>query len=355
MKIKDIRISRIPLDLTRPYSIAYKTVTNVEICFAEVEIDGGLTGFGASNPSKAVVGESMDDCIAALNPTNLDRFIGRDIRELRLLCEELHEVFLVNPGAKAALDIAFHDLFGQYLKVPVATFLGQRIKSLPTSITIGIKGVDETAEEAQEYIDRGFKILKVKLGKSLDEDLERLRKLRTDFSPQIGIRVDANQGYSVAELERFHRETQSLNLELVEQPLPAKAVAEMKALPKEIRDTIAADEALVNVENAFELVSGVRASGIFNIKLMKCGGIHQALRIAEVARLAHCDLMWGCNDESIVSIAAGLHVAFSCPHTKYIDLDGSLDLATDVVSGGFVIREGVMYLTDKAGLGVTKI
>ncbi|MCB0841538.1 MAG: dipeptide epimerase, partial [Bacteroidetes bacterium] len=100
---------------------------------------------------------------------------------------------------------------------------------------------------------------------------------------------------------------------------------------------------------------GVRASGIFNIKLMKCGGIHQALRIAEVARLAHCDLMWGCNDESIVSIAAGLHVAFSCPHTKYIDLDGSLDLATDVVSGGFVIREGVMYLTDKAGLGVTKI
>ena len=355
MKITNIRVSRIPLDLTRPYSIAYKTVSAVEVCFVEVETDGGLVGFGASNPSKYVVGETMDDCIAALNENNLKQFIGRDVRELRLLCEELHQVYPKNPGAKAALDIAFHDLFGQYLKVPVATFLGQRIKELPTSITIGIKGVDETAEEAQEYIDRGFKILKVKLGKSLEEDLARLRKLRTDFSPQIGIRVDANQGYSVADLEKFHRETQSMNLELVEQPLPADAIAEMKALPKEIRDTIAADESLVTVENAFELVSGTRASGIFNIKLMKCGGIHQALRIAEVARLANCDLMWGCNDESIVSISAGLHVAFSCPHTKYIDLDGSLDLAKDMVQGGFVIKDGMMSLTGKPGLGVERI
>ena len=132
-------------------------------------------------------------------------------------------------------------------------------------------------------------------------------------------------------------------------------IAEMKALPKEIRDTIAADESLVNVENAFELVSGTRASGIFNIKLMKCGGIHQALRIAEVARLANCDLMWGCNDESIVSISAGLHVAFSCPHTKYIDLDGSLDLARDMVKGGFVIKDGIMTLAGGPGLGVERI
>lgn len=355
MKIKEIRVSRIPLDLTRPYTIAYKTVSAVEICHVEVETTDGRLGMGASNPSKQVVGESMDDCIAALNENNLDRFIGQDIRNLRFLCEELHDLYPRNPGAKAALDIAFHDLFGQYLGIPLCQYLGQRIKSLPTSITIGIKGVEETAEEAQEYLDRGFKILKVKLGRSLEEDLERLRKLRSDCGFGIGIRVDANQGYSPEELKYFYDKTRGMNLELVEQPMPAGQVDDMKALPWEIRETLAADESLVTAHDAFRLAQNPVASGIFNIKLMKCGGIYQALRIAEVARLAGIDLMWGCNDESIISIAAGLHAAFACAHTRYIDLDGSLDLEKNLVRGGFVLENGVMSLTDAPGLGVARI
>ncbi|MEZ4828341.1 MAG: dipeptide epimerase [Bacteroidia bacterium] len=354
MKIKDIKVKRVGLDLTRPYTIAYKTVKDVEICFVEVETASGLVGMGASNPSKQVVGETMDDCIAALSEENLSRFIGRDIRELFLLCEELHTLFPQNPGAKAALDIAFHDLFAQHLGVPLVKFLGQHLISLPTSITIGIKGVEETAEEAREYVDRGFKIVKVKLGHSIDEDIERLFRLRKDFGRSLGIRVDANQGYSVQELTRFYHETRGLDLELVEQPLPATRIEEMKVLPQEIRNTIAADESLVKAEDGWRLANHPAACGIFNIKLMKCGGIFQARRIANTARLAGMDLMWGCNDESIVSIAAGLHVAFAHPHTKYIDLDGSLDLAEDLVSGGFVIKDGIMSLTDAPGLGVRR-
>ncbi|MEZ4777341.1 MAG: dipeptide epimerase [Bacteroidia bacterium] len=354
MKIKDITVRRVELDLTRPYTIAYKTVTDVEICFVEVKTESGLIGMGASNPSKQVVGETMDDCMAALSGNNLDRFIGRDIRELASLCEELHTIFPKNPGAKAALDIAFHDVFSQYLGVPLVKYLGQQLHSLATSITIGIKGVDETAEEAQEYLERGFKIIKVKLGHSLDEDLERLKKLRQDFGKRLGIRVDANQGYSMEELTRFYHETRSFDLELVEQPLPASQVDEMKSLPWEIRQIIAADEALVRAEDGWLLANHPKACGIFNIKLMKCGGIFQARRIANTARLAGIDLMWGCNDESIISIAAGLHIAFACPHTRFIDLDGSLDLAEDLVSGGFTIRDGRMYLTDQPGLGVKR-
>ncbi|MDX2248935.1 MAG: dipeptide epimerase [Bacteroidia bacterium] len=354
MKIKDISVQRVGLDLTRPYTIAYKTVSAVEICFVEVKTDTGLIGLGASNPSKQVVGETMDDCIAALNGNHLERFIGRDIRELSLVCEELHTLFPRNPGAKAALDIAFHDVFAQYLGIPLVKYLGQHLYSLPTSITIGIKGVAETVEEAQEYFDRGFKIIKVKLGLSLDEDLERLHKLRETFGSRMGIRVDANQGYSMEELTRFYHETRSFDLELVEQPLPASQVEEMKSLPREIRQLIAADESLVHAEDAWRLANAPKACGIFNIKLMKCGGIFQAQRIAHTARMAGIDLMWGCNDESIVSIAAGLHIAFSCPHTRYIDLDGSLDLAEDLAEGGFTIRDGLMYLTDQPGLGVKR-
>ncbi|MEL6651717.1 MAG: dipeptide epimerase [Bacteroidota bacterium] len=352
MKIREIRVRKEALDLTRPYTIAYKTVKDVAVCYVEVIAENGLIGRGAANPSQQVVGETVDQSVAALSSEALQTYIGRDIRELRLLCETLHQQFPSHPGAKAALDIAFHDLFAQVIGVPLVDYLGRHHHQLATSITIGIKKVAETLEEAQEYVDRKFRILKVKLGHSLEEDLERLIKLRERFGDRLGIRVDANQGYSFAELLSFHERSQQLDIELIEQPLPVSALAEMQGLPPAVKARIAADESLVNAEDAFQLTIPPHSCGIFNIKLMKCGGIYQAQRIAEMARQAGFDLMWGCNDESIISIAAGLHIAFSCPHTRYIDLDGSLDLARDLVKGGFVLEEGMMRTLDKPGLGV---
>ncbi len=93
--------------------------------------------------------------------------------------------------------------------------------------------------------------------------------------------------------------------------------------------------------------------GIFNIKMMKCGGIVSALKMADMAHLAGIDLMWGCNDGSIVSISAALHTALACPATKYLDLDGSFDLEKDVAKGGFILKDGLMRIDDnKLGLGV---
>ena len=129
----------------------------------------------------------------------------------------------------------------------------------------------------------------------------------------------------------------------------------MRTLPDEIRQILAADESLLTPKNAFELVKAPRATGIFNIKLMKCGGISQGLKIADIGLNAGVDLFWGCNDESIISITAALHLAFACTNTKYIDLDGSLDLARDVVKGGFILKDGVMYCSEKPGLGVERI
>ncbi|MCL4163144.1 UNVERIFIED_CONTAM: hypothetical protein GTU68_035354, partial [Idotea baltica] len=218
MKIKTIKFRKEKLDLLRPYTIAYKTVSNVESCFVWVEAENGMVGIGATNPSPYVVGKSNDDVMDAFEAGEADAYIGRDIREFRSLCEALHTQFPNRPGIKAALDIAFHDLFTQYLGISLVKYLGQKIEQLPTSITIGIKSVEETIEEAEEYIGREFQILKVKLGHSLEVDLERLRKLRERFGSDIGIRVDANQGYSVVDTIAFHNQTQNLSIELVEQP-----------------------------------------------------------------------------------------------------------------------------------------
>lgn len=351
--IKNIEVRRVNLELTRPYSISYKTVTSVENVVVKIELNNGRHGIGTCNPSKLVVGESVDDSAKILFQNNhTDWLIGRDIRHVHSLCSELQHRFPSYPGVRAALDIALWDAFTTYLGVPLVEYLGRTIHQLPTSITIGIKGVQETLEEAREYVSKKFFVLKIKTGVSLEEDIERLTKLREVFGQDIIIRIDSNQGYTVQQTIEFFQRIRHLTIELNEQPILASAIEEMRSLPDDIKKTIAADESLLTPADAFQLVQSPRACGIFNIKLMKCGGISPALDIATIANHGGADLMWGCNDESIVSITAALHTAFSCSRTKYIDLDGSFDLANDVVRGGFRIQDGVMTTTDKPGLGV---
>ena len=135
--------------------------------------------------------------------------------------------------------------------------------------------------------------------------------------------------------------------------MKADDVDAMRGLSDSVKDRLAADETLLEESDALALVQPPRACGIFNIKLMKCGGIHAARRIATIAETAGIALMWGCMDESVVGISAALHAAFSSPATRYLDLDGSLDLARDVADGGVVIEDGVMRTLDTPGLGVT--
>jgi L-alanine-DL-glutamate epimerase-like enolase superfamily enzyme len=354
-RIKNIHVWSADLGNTKPYTIAFKTVDQVRNAFVEITLDNGLTGIGSGNPSEYVVGENLAQCLEALEEKNLGFLLGRDIRELHQLNYEVWQKFPKNPSARAALDIALYDLFSKYLDVPLVKYLGQKIKTLPTSNTIGIKNVAETLKEAEEYIKHGFHVLKVKLGRDLEEDIERLVKLRERFGNSVVIRIDANQGYDVAQTKSFYKTTAPLNIELIEQPLPAKSINEMKSLPDEIKNKIAADESLISPKDAVELITPPKAAAIFNIKLMKCGGVSQGLKIADIALHAGVDLFWGCNDESIVSITAALHTAFACSNTKYIDLDGSLDLGRDEVKGGFILKDGYMSCADRPGLGVERI
>ncbi|MBL7850170.1 MAG: dipeptide epimerase [Cyclobacteriaceae bacterium] len=355
MQIKKITVWKADLGNTKPYTIAFKTVDEVLNAFVEITLSNGVTGIGAANPSEYVTGENLDQTLSSLTEANLEFLKGRDIREINQLLFEVTMKFPKTPAARAALDIALHDAFTKYLGIPLVKYLGQKIVSMPTSNTIGIKNVEETLKETDEYIKKGFKAIKVKIGKDLEEDIERLVKMREKHGKKVAIRIDANQGYTAAQTVEFYNRTKSLDIELIEQPLKAKAVAEMRQLPEPVRNAIAADESLLSPKDALELVKPPRAVGIFNIKLMKCGGIGQALQIANIGLQEGLDLFWGCNDESIISITAGLHVAFACPNTKYIDLDGSLDLAKDVVTGGFILEDGIMRCSDKPGLGVERI
>lgn len=352
MKITRIDCFSQDLPLTRPYRIAFREVSDVRMQFIEIHTDTGLIGYGCASPEDHVTGETRAACEAALGEQEVDWLVGCEPLELNRLCRTLAMKMSSTPAARAAIDMALHDLVAQHLDKPLVELLGRAHSSLPTSITIGIMDVDETLTEAREYLDRGFKILKVKLGHSLDADLERLARLREVLDPQVIIRVDPNQGYSAREVEVFVVKTSGLNVEFLEQPMAASDIESMRALPEAVRDRLAADESLLDESDALSLMTPPRACGIFNIKLMKCGGIWPAQRIATLADIAGLELMWGCMDESIISISAALHVALASPATRYLDLDGSLDLASDRVSGGFVLEGGMLSTLGVPGLGV---
>ena len=355
MKIVAVRAYLKKMALKKPYTIAYNTFSDVSLAFLEIELANGMIGYGSGSPAEEVVGETTQQTVDNLNTSFVANFVGKDIRHFQQIIFESNIQFPHLPGTLAAIDIALHDAFGKYLGVSIASFYGQKMNALPTSMTIGIKGLDETIQEAKEYAAMGFKVFKVKTGMDVHEDIERIAALYAAFGADYTIRVDANQGYDLDQLKLFLDATATYPLELIEQPLPVGQEQSLLALSDAQRKRLTADESLKDPQAALHFSAGIQPFGIYNIKLMKCGGLVGAKDIATIAQHAGIDLFWGCNDESIISITAALHMAYACPNTKYIDLDGSFDLMEDLVTGGFEVKDGCLVINDAAGFGFTKI
>jgi L-Ala-D/L-Glu epimerase len=356
MKIKSVTATLKYLPLTNPYVISYHTTTDAEIVFLQVLLENGIVGMGAANPFAEVVGETPAQTLANLQQPFVLDWKGRDIRHFNQLINEAKKHFPKHPGTLAAIDIALHDAFGQFLGIPVVDFYGREMEALPTSFTIGIKeSIAAMLEEARAIYSNGFRIIKIKTGIHVEEDIERVTKLHELFGGKMKIRVDANTGYNLQQLRHFINQTEQLSLELIEQPIPVGEEEALTTLPEAMRKMLAADESLLDAGSAWNLCRSPQPYGIFNIKLMKCGGIKPAREIGAMAAHADIDLFWGCNDESIVSITAALHAAYSCANTKYLDLDGSFDLSSDMVTGGFIVKDGFMYCSDEPGLGLKRL
>lgn len=351
MKISSIQFHLENLQLTKPYTIAWKTVDHVENLFCRIQLDNGLEGLGSCNPENEVVGVSTKDTLEAKEKLDLDLLVGKSIESPEILINSLIPSLRQVPTLLAALDIAIWDAWAKNQGKSLVNAWGQEVEPLATSVTIGIMDIEQTIREAKEFISQGFTHLKIKIGLNPDQDIERLSKLREAIGHVIMIRTDVNQGYQPADFIKLVEACKNLNIELYEQPIRADRFEQIDSLSPELKSVIAADESLHDEVNAIELAQKGRC-GIFNIKLMKCGGLLQAEKIAQVAEQYGLDLMWGCNDESRLSISAAMHLAYACKKTRYLDLDGSFDLAKDLVSGGFDLIDGKLIPLDKPGLGV---
>ncbi|HNR06161.1 MAG TPA: dipeptide epimerase [Saprospiraceae bacterium] len=351
MKIRSIRFRLENLQLSKPYTIAWKTVDQVENLFCFLETDQGITGYGSCNPENEVVHVSTKDTLEAMDLFDRDLLLNKSLDRPADLIESLLPSLHGVPTLLAALDIAVWDAWSKGLGKPLVEALGKKIGSLPTSVTIGIMEDDQTVKEAKEFLDRGFTHLKIKIGLDPERDAARLVRLRKELGPGPFIRVDVNQGYRLEDFKKLYTACAELNIELFEQPLRTDWFDQIDALPREVKSSIAADESLHGESDARQIASAGRC-GIYNIKLMKCGGLHQAGKLARIAETHDINLMWGCNDESRLSITAALHLAYACGRTRFLDLDGSFDLARDPASGGFDLIDGKLIPLERPGLGI---
>ncbi len=342
----DVRAEDVPL--AKPYAITGYSHDAAQFAFLRVRGAGGLEGHGLAAPAEEVTGETRDAAqaeLAAFAPS----LIGRAAADAALWHELQQRVR--GKAARAAVDMALCDLAAKAAGRPLVDTLGRRCDGMPTSVTIGIKDLAATLAEADELLGRGFVALKVKVGESIDEDLERLARLRERAGPDVMLFADANQGYGEREMLQLGRVAAGLRLAMIEQPMAPGCEGFLLGLPAELRAILCADESAHDEAALRALVEAGCPYGLVNIKLQKCGGPRAAHRLAAYCGRMGLGVLWGCNDESALGIAAALHVAYASAATRHLDLDGSFDLAHDPFAGGFEVRGGRLHTLSEPGLG----
>ena len=350
MKITAVECSEVTLRLAEPYTIAYETVDTANNVFVRIETNGDLVGYGCAAPDLEVTGETGGSVVAAIREVVEPSIRGSDPLRPVMLMERLRKPLDGQPAASAAVDMALLDIVGKRARLPLWKLLGGYRDRIRTSVTIGILPLKETVREARRWVGEGFSCLKLKGGIDVEGDIARVLEVRKAVGDKVGLRFDANQGYTVAQSLDFVKGSMAARLELIEQPTAKGEPDLLGRVTAEVAVPVMADESLMSLRDAFRLARRGLADMV-NVKLMKVGGIAEALHINSVARSAGLEVMVGCMDESALAIAAGLHFALARPNVEFADLDGHLALIDDPAKPAVICRQGYLYPRDQPGLG----
>lgn len=356
MKIERILIGKVSIPLKKPFKTALRTVHSAEDIVVKVIADSGETGFGNAPPTAVITGDSQDSVVAAIRDTLGPRLIGMDVENLEGIMTALDAGMLHNASAKAALDIAVHDLFAKRYAMPLYRYFGGLRAQFTTDLTISLNAPDEMVRDAREAVAEGYSELKLKVGNDPALDLARVRAIRDAVGSGVSIRLDANQGWSPKEAVRLIRrmEAEDLGIELIEQPVKAHDFDGLKYVTERVETDIMADESAFGAHEVMRLLA-MRACDLINIKLMKAGGLHNALKIAHFAQTMDVPCMMGCMLESKVGITAAASLAAGKAIVTRADLDAAVLLASDPVVGGVRFEGNRLIVPDAPGLGITDV
>jgi L-alanine-DL-glutamate epimerase-like enolase superfamily enzyme len=356
MNITAIKTGLLNVPLLKPFKTALRTVETLRSVVVAITTDSGTTGWGEAPPTGAITGDSLGGIRGAIHEFIAPRLIGKDIANLEDCLDTLERSCIKNTSAKAAIDMALYDSFGQLHKTPLYQLLGGFRRRIETDLTISVNSPEEMARDSQEAVARGFRILKIKVGTDPDLDIKRLQAVRRAIGDGPVIRVDANQGWSPREAVRIMAllEKADHGIELVEQPVLAHDFDGLKYVRDHIATPVLADEAVFTAHDAEELIRR-NAADYLNIKLMKTGGIRGALRICALAEIHGVECFMGCMMESKLSVTAATHVACAKSCITRYDLDSAALCAVDPLHGGVTVAGAALTLTDQPGLGIQGI
>lgn len=357
MKITDIELGMLRVPLKTPFKTALRTVDTVEDVVVLIRTDSGHTGYGEAPATAVITGDTHGSIIEAIDRFIKPRLIGQDVANLNRNCALVQSAMERNTSAKAAVEIALYDLWAQLHDAPLYQMLGGGDPVITTDITISVDYIDKMVADSLSAIDRGFESLKIKVGKDIGLDVERVKAIHAAVQGRALLRLDANQGWTAKQAVQAMRtlEEAGVVLELLEQPVKAADISGLKYVTDRVNTPVMADESVFNPGQVFDLIQQ-RAADIINIKLMKTGGLSNAIRIADIAAIYGVPCMIGCMIESSISVAAAVHlaVAKSDVITK-VDLDGPSLGRFNPVTGGVHFNESEITISDAPGLGITEV
>ena len=356
MKITEIRLGKISVPLRVPFKTALRSVNSVEDVIVEIHTDTGHVGYGEAPPTGAITGDTTGAILGALQDHIIKSIVGMDVDDFEDVLQVVQKCVVKNTSAKAAVDMALWDLYGQLYKIPVYKLLGGARKSIVTDITISVNDPEEMARDAINAKKRGYDCLKVKVGSNPQLDVARLAAVREAVGRELCIRIDANQAWSPKQAVRILNQMQEkgLDIEFVEQPVKAHDFEGLKYVTERSYVPVLADESVFSPEDALKIMQ-MGAADLVNIKLMKCGGIYNALKIASAAEVYGVECMIGCMLEAKISVNAAVHLACAKKIITKVDLDGPVLCSQDPILGGAIFNEREITVSDGPGLGIKGI
>lgn len=345
-EITSLSVRPLDLPLTEPFEISLGTQHSASNLLVTVETETGVTGYGEGSPIPPVTGETQAAAVETARAT-AELIEGQHVGEYRRLVEDVRASFPGMASALFAVETAILDAYCREAEIPLSALFGGQPTPVETDLTIPILPAETAAERAADAIERGFDQLKIKTGTDVTRDAERVTAV-ADAAPNAALKVDANQGWTPKETARFAEEIadRNIDLELIEQPVPATDIAGLAQARERVELPIAADESVFTPADAIRVVRE-SAADVINVKLGKSGPLAVA-DIAAIAAGADLELMVGCMLESAIGIHTSAHVVAGIGTFDYIDLDGNRLLESDLVDD-----EGPTHDISGPGHGVT--
>ena len=354
MKITHIDVFLLVVPLRGSFITSQSTRTHQKSVVTQVHTDTGLTGLGDVDPSPGYSEETPEAIASCLRDTLIPCVIDKDPREIVLRLADMDQQVEGHFHAKAALEMAFYDLAAKERGIPVHRLLGGPVREkIPLIGWIGHKSPEESAEEATHWVKRGFRTVKIKVGKGLEEDTERVKKIRQVVGPEVQLRIDANEGYTPELAIKAIRRFAPFNILYCEQPVSRDNLEGMAQVRKAVNVPLMADEAILTPQDILS-VAEKKAADVVKVKVMKNGGIYKTSRMIWLAGILGLRCVLGHGFTLGINALSEIHVAASLPNIMMpIETTGMLKIEDDAFSPPIKVENGCVDVPKAAGLGAT--